>query len=907
MALTAGTKLGPYEIQSPLGAGGMGEVYRAKDTRLDRTVAIKVLPSHLSSDPELKQRMEREAKAISALQHANICTLYDIGTQDGTNFLVMEYLEGQTLAERLGKGALPLDQVLKIGTEIAHALEKAHLQGIIHRDLKPANIMLTKAGAKLMDFGLAKPELSIASRGIGPLTPSTPTMNLASLTAAASPLTQKGSIVGTFQYMAPEVLQGAEADARSDLFSFGCVLYEMATGRRAFDGKSQLSVFTAILEKDPEPLTASQPLAPPILDRVVRACLAKDPADRFQSAHDVAMDLRWVADSTPTESAKPSPQFNKSWTAVLAALLLAFVGLAAFGGYRWARSSEEAVSIRAEIPPPDKFSLDTTGDAGGMPVLSPQGDKIAFVAHSGENKSLWVRSLSGEAAQALNGTNGASHPFWSPDGRYIGFFAGGKLMKIPATGGPIAALADAPNSRGGSWGANDVIVFAPDFQGALVKVSAQGGTTAPATVLDKTKHSTHRWPWFLPDGKHFIFLANSHTGGDPKQNGIYFASVDSTETRLVLATDSAAQYASGYLLYRADTALVAQPFDPHSGTLSGSQVPLVNSIRDDVGVWRSIFAVSQNGLLIYQPGGADSAKSHLVWFNRSGKALADYDPQESTITDARALLGVRDVRLLPDNKRVAFASGTGIWTLDLDRKTKTRITFDQQVVQEPAWSPDGKTLIFSAQVTTGGGNVEIRSKAADGSGIEKTLSAEQNSYRYPGWSPDGKYLTYLCCDGEKMVSLWIRPVNGDAKPVAVVQPPSPQSNLYFYQISPDSHWVAYVSDESGQDEIYLTTFPEGKGKWRVSSDGGYYPAWSGNGKELFYSGLTDDFFACPVTPKESEIEVGTPQHLFHTPLPAIGILFDVSSDGKRLLVNRAEEEAQAPLQLVTNWLAELKK
>ena len=907
MALTNGTKLGPYEIQSPLGAGGMGEVYRAKDTRLDRTVAIKVLPSHLSSDPELKQRMEREAKAISALQHANICTLYDIGTQDGTNFLVMEYLEGQTLAERLGKGALPLDQALKIGTEIAQALEKAHLQGIIHRDLKPANIMLTKAGAKLMDFGLAKPELSIASRSIGPLTPSTPTMNLASLTAAASPLTQKGSIVGTFQYMAPEVLQGAEADARSDLFSFGCVLYEMATGRRAFDGKSQLSVFTAILEKDPEPITASQPLAPPILDRVVRACLAKDPADRFQSAHDVAMDLRWMAGSTPTESAKPSPHFNKSWTAVFAALLLAVVGLAAFGGYRWARSSEEAVSIHAEIPPPGKFSLDTTGDAGGMPVLSPQGDKIAFVAHSGENKLLWVRSLSGDAAQALNGTNGASHPFWSPDGRYIGFFAGGKLMKIPATGGPIGALADAPNSRGGSWGANDVIVFAPDFQGALVKVSAQGGTTAPATVLDKTKHSTHRWPWFLPDGKYFIFLATSHTGGDPKQNGIYFASVDSTESHLVLATDSAAQYASGYLLYRANTALVAQPFDPHNGTLSGSPVPLVNSIRDDVGVWRSIFAVSQNGLLIYQAGSADSARSHLVWFDRSGKALADYDPQESTITDARALLGVRDVGLSPDNKRVAFASGTGIWTLDLDRKTKTRITFDQQVVQEPAWSPDGKTLIFSAQVTTGGGNVEIRSKAADGSGTEKTLSAEQNSYRYPGWSPDGKYLTYLCCDGEKMVSLWIRPVDGDEKPVAVVQPPSPQSNLYFYRISPDSHWVAYVSDESGQDEIYLTTFPEGKGKWRVSSNGGYYPAWSGNGKELFYSGLTDDFFACPVTPKGSEIEVGTPQHLFHTPLPAIGILFDVSSDGKRLLVNRAEEEAQAPLQLVTNWLAELKK
>ena len=912
MALTSGTKLGPYEIQSPLGAGGMGEVYRAKDTRLDRPVAIKVLPSHLSSDPELKQRMEREAKAISALQHANICTLYDIGTHDGTAFLVMEYLEGQTLAERLVKGALPVEQVLKIGTEIAQALEKAHQHGIVHRDLKPANIMLTKAGAKLMDFGLAKPEVAIASRAIGPFTPSTPTMNLASLTAAASPLTQKGSIVGTFQYMAPELLQGAEADARSDLFSFGCVLYEMITGRRAFEGKSQLSVFSSILEKDPEPISASQPLAPPMLDRVVRACLAKDPADRIQSAHDVAMDLRWIADSTTAESApgeatKSSPQFNKSWAAATVALLLAFIVVAGFAGYRWAKSSTDSVvSLHAEIPPPDKFSLDTTGDAGGMPVLSPQGDKLAFVAHSGETKLLWVRSLSSDSAQALEGTAGAAHPFWSPDGRNIGFFAGGKVMRIAATGGPIATVADAPNSRGGSWSANDVIVFAPDFVGPMAKVSAQGGTAEPATVLDRAKHTTHRWPWFLPDGKHFIFLATSHTGGDPKQNGIYFGSLDSKETHQVLASDSAAQYAPGYLLYRSSTALVAQPFDPQKGILSGSAIPLVSNLRDDVGVWRSIFSVSQNGLLTYQRGSTDSAKSHVVLFDRSGKTLADYDPQENTTANVRALLGVRDVRLSPDNKRVAFASGNGIWTLDLERKTKTRITFDEQVIQEPAWSADGKTLIFTALVTSGGGNVEIRSKAADGSGAEKLL-VEQNNYHMPGWSPDGKDLTYLWGEGEKMVSLWIRPVNGDAKPVAAVQPPSAQSNLIGYRVSPDSHWVAYASDESGQQEVYITTFPEGKGKWRVSANSGAFPAWSGNGRELFFKDLTDNIFVCTVTPKGSEVEVGAPQRLFHAASPGLGISFDVFADGKRVLVNHSEEEAQAPLQLITNWPAELKK
>ena len=912
MALNSGTRLGPYEIVSPLGAGGMGEVYKAKDTRLDRTVAIKVLPSHLSSDPELKQRMEREAKAISALQHANICTLHDIGTQDGTNFLVMEYLEGQTLAERLAKGALPLDQVVKIGAEIAQALEKAHQQGIIHRDLKPANIMLTKAGAKLMDFGLAKPELSVASRAIGPLTPSTPTMNLASLTSVASPLTQKGSIVGTFQYMAPEILQGGEADARSDLFSFGCMLYEMITGRRAFEGKSQLSVFSAILEKDPDPITASQPLAPPMLDRVVRACLAKDPADRFQSAHDVAMDLRWVAESTqsdsaPADSAKPSLPLSKSRTAALAAFLLALVALAAFVGYRWAKSSKESFSLHAEIPPPDKFSLDTTGDAGGMPVLSPQGDKIAFVAHAGETKLLWVRSLSSDSAQPLDGTAGAAHPFWSPDGRFIAYFAGGKLLKIAATGGPVATIADAPNTRGGSWSANDVIVFAPDFIGPLAKVSAQGGTAEPATVIDRGKHTTHRWPWFMPDGRHFIYLATSHTGGDPKQNGIYFASVDSTESHLVLPADSAAQYASGYLLYRLNTALVAQPFDPDNGILSGSPTPLVTNLRDDVGVWRSIFAVSQNGLLIYQIGSNDSAKSHLVMFDRAGKPLADYDPQETSAANLRTLLGVRDVRLSPDNKRVAYVSGNGIWTLDLERKTKTRITFDELVIQEPSWSPDGKTLIFAAQLTTGGGNVEIRSKAADSSGAEKLVFPENNNYHFPGWSPDGKYVTYLWGEGEKSVSLWIRPANGEGKPVAVVQPPSAQSNLTSYRISPDSHWVAYASDESGQQEIYITSFPEGKGKWRVSANSGAYPAWSGDGKELFFKNLTDDILVCTVTPKGSEVEVGTPQKLFHAASPGIGVAFDVTSDGKRVLVNHSEEEAQGPLQLVTNWPAELKK
>jgi len=885
----------------------MGEVYRAKDTRLDRTVAIKVLPSHLSSDPELKQRMEREARAISALQHANVCTLHDIGAQDGTDYLVMEYLEGQTLAARLEKGALPLDQVLKIGTEIARALAKAHQQGIIHRDLKPANIMLTRAGAKLMDFGLAKPDVPVSARAVTSLSPSTQTMNIASLTAAASSLTQKGSIVGTYQYIAPEVLQGAGADARSDLFSFGCVLYEMITGRRAFEGKSQLSVFTSILEKEPEPIGATQPLTPPVLEQVIRACLAKEPADRFQSAHDLAMELAWLAPAEPTGDAKTSAHLSKGWGVALGAAVAALLALAGFAGYRYAKSNVPTTALHAEIPPPDKFSMDTTGDAGGMPVLSPQGDKIAFVAHSSEAKVLWVRSLNSDSAQQLDGTAGAAHPFWSPDGQHLGFFTSSKLMKIGANGGPATVLADAPNARGGTWSSNDEIVFAPDFQAGLMKVSAQGGPTSPATVLDKKKHTTHRWPWFLPDGKHFIYLATSHTGGDPKENGIYLGSVDRTEAHQVVTADSAAQYASGYLLYRANTTLVAQALDTQKGQLSGAPMPVVNNLRDDVGVWRSIFSVSQNGLIVYQTGNADSAKSHLVWFDRAGKPLADFNPQETTITDVRALLGVRDVRLSPDNSKVAFASGTGIWTMDLERKTKTRITFDQRVYQEPTWSSDGKMLVFAALNANGGGNVEIRNKAADGSGSEKAFNIEQNNYHNPAWTPDGKFLTYLWGDGERNVTLWMVPAGGGAKAVAVVQPPSAQSNIVSYRVSPDGHWVAYVSDESGQQEVYVTSFPEGRGKWRISSNSGAYPAWSGNGKELFYMSLGNDFFACAVTVKGTEFVADTPQHLFHTATPGAGIVFDASLDGRRLLINHSDEELQSPLHLNTDWLAEVKR
>ncbi len=911
MALASGTKLGPYEILSPLGAGGMGEVYRARDTRLDRSVAIKVLPAHLSSDPGLKQRLERESKAISALQHPNICTLFDVGSQDGVDFLVMELLDGQTLAERLLKGPLPLAQTVTVGIEIAQALQAAHRQGIIHRDLKPANIMLTKSGAKLMDFGLAKPELAISgskSNTTEGFTPSTPTMSFASLTSVTSPLTQKGSIVGTFQYIAPEVLQGEEADARSDIFAFGCVVYEMITGRRAFEGKSQLSVLTAILEKEPDPIGPSQP---PMLDRLIRGCLAKDPADRLQSAHDAGMDLRWVAESSKdaTNTKAAVPQFKKSWLVPLIAAALALVALAAFAGYS-AKPAVTAVSLHAELPAPDKFAFDTTGDVGGMPVLSPQGDRVAFVARSQDTKTLWVRPLNSDLAQQLEGTQGAGHPFWSPDGRNLGFFANGKLMRIAAGGGAISLLANAPNGRGAAWGADDVILYCANYLGPLMRVSAQGGSAKPATVLDNRKHSTHRFPWFLPDGKHFLYFATSHSGGNSKENGIYMTSVDDQQSHFIVATDSAAQYASGYLLFRSGTALMAQSFDPESGKLSGSAHPLIDNIRYDSGVWRSIFSVSQNGLLVYQAGNTSIAGMRIAWIDRSGRELSSVNDREDTTID---------LRLSPDGKRVAYGSTLGIWTLDLIRKTKTRITFDQETVGQPSWSPDGSTLLFTASPRPGSTDVEIRSKASDGSGTEKTLATLSGggAYLYPSLTPDGKYMTYVSSAGQKTTSLWMAPVAEDARkdakpvaPVAIVQPPSPQYSLSIHRVSPDGHMVAYESDESGASgntDVYVTTFPEGKGKWRVSTTGAGYPIWSGKGKELFFRDSNDILYACAIQRNGEEIEVGTPQRLFRVYLPGVGVPYDVSPDGQRLLVSLAEEEGQTPLRLLTNWPEELKK
>jgi eukaryotic-like serine/threonine-protein kinase len=895
MSLSSATKLGPYEIQSPLGAGGMGEVYRAKDTRLDRTVAIKVLPAHLSSHPELKQRMEREAKAISALQHANICTLYDIGSQDGTDFLVMEYLEGQTLAERLKKGALPLDQVLKIGTEIAQALEKAHQRGIIHRDLKPANIMLTKAGAKLMDFGLAKPEVSLGSQAVGPFTPSTPTMNLASLTAAASPLTQKGSMVGTFPYMAPELLQGAEADARSDLFSFGCVLYEMMTGRRAFEGKSQLSLFSAILEKDPEPIAASQPLAPPMLDRVVSACLAKDPADRFQSAHDVAMDLRWIESlrSIPADAESSPPAQSKRilWFGAVAAA----IALGTLAGFFLHRPPGSSPSIRAVINPPADTHFRLTSDVAGPPVLSPDGEDLAFTATGADGKtSIWVRPMNAADPHALPDTDNAIFPFWSPDSRSIGFFANGKMKTIELNGTTAQALCDAQLGRGATWSPGGVIVFSASPISALSQINASGGSPpTPLTKLDPALHSSHRWPFFLPDGRHFLYFAMHHDPSKISNNAIYYASLDGRENRPLIRSQTNAIYAAGFLLFGRGDQLMAEAFDPAKGVLSGEPQTVSSGVLNDVTTWRMGATATNGGLLAF--GNGTSGGVQLVWMDRSGKQLG---------VAADNLQNLQFARLSPQGDRIALTVDTGVndvWSLDLARGVRTRLTFGPAGNTFPVWSPDGKWIAYSSLRSVASG---IYRKPADGTGAEELIVPDHVGavFAPDDWSHDGKTLLYSPnIFTQKEEGIWAVSLDGDRKPRQVL------TYGTAARLSPNGRWLAYNSVESGRDEVYVEAYGGGRGKWQVSTNGGQIPNWSADGKEIFYFDLNQSILAVPVRETGGALEFGAPQTLVNQWTVLTIPFYSVSPDGKRLLLERVSQEVNQPVTVITNFTASLKE
>ena len=899
MPLPSGTKLGPYEIQAPLGAGGMGEVYRATDTRLNRTVAVKTLPKHLSEKPEARERFEREARAISQLSHANICQLYDLGEQDGIHYIVMEYLEGDTLATRVARGRLPIEQVLRYGAEIGEGLDCAHRAGVIHRDLKPGNIMLTRSGAKLMDFGLAKTAALASPQSSGlSLTLTSPNIS--------QPLTTEGTVIGTFQYMSPEQVEGREADARSDIFSFGSVLYEMTTGKRAFEGKSQVTVASAILEKEPDPVTISQPLAPPALQHVIQTALMKDPESRWQSAADMSRQLRWMSSPDSSASAAriaaPHPRRHERvlWAVLVAALAGLLLWFAVF-------NRPHPRVVRASIVAPAGTGFDFMGDFSGPPVVSPNGTKVAFAAHGPkERNALWVRRLDTPAAEKLPGTEGAYAQFWSGDGKFIGFFADGKLRKISAAGGPVTILADAPNARGGAWNSDNVIVYAPDYRDCLWKINAGGGDAVRATQLDSSKHSTHRWPTFLPDGKHFLFLANNHSGGRREDNGVYMGSLDGTGSKQVLVSDAGALYSSGYLLYHQQNALIAQKFDPASGTLSGEAMTIANDVQHDSGTFHTIFSVAQNGVLVYAPGDNSVGDKLALWVNRDGKVLGP-------VAEPAAYKGGV---LSPDGKRLAMGIGeprADIWILDLQHGSRMRLTFDDALHQMPSWSADGKRIVYVSQVGAFiMAGTSLHAKAADGSGQDellldsKDLSSGQVSITWPQWSPDNRYLIYKLQSGPSGASIWGLPNSPGAKPQPIVKPDSPIGTVVYPRISPDGRWLAYSFNDGRREEIYVTSFPSGEGRWQISRAGGTYPVWRHDGKEIFYISLDGHLNATQVEPHEKGFDVGNTEAMFEMRYTnPLGTPFDVTPDGRFMVLTQPEGSGQ-PMALVLNWSADLK-
>jgi Tol biopolymer transport system component len=855
----------------------MGEVYRARDTRLDRTVAIKILQGHLTIQPEIRQRFEREAKAISSLNHPHICTLYDVGHQDGTDYLVMEYVEGESLAERLVRGPLPVEEVLPLATQIADALDRAHRQGLIHRDLKPGNVMITKQGAKLLDFGLARATgLAAAPSDLT----SSPTMS--------RPITAEGTIVGTFQYMAPEQLEGGEADARSDIFSFGAVLYEMATGRRAFEGKSQASLIAAIIGKDPPPVSSVQPLVSPALDRLVKTCLEKDPENRRQTMHDVLLELRWIAEGG-SQAGIPAPVAARRRVQARAAWGVAVVmGLAAVGfaiGF-FARAPKPAEPIRFTVPP--EASLVFTDS----PRVSPDGRFLAFNATDSTGTTLiWVRAMSALQASPLPGTERARRPFWSPDSRYLGFMAEGKLKKIAVTGGPPQTICDAPTGADGSWGTKGVIVFDGSQGDSLMRVDASGGVATG--VLPQTEdagRTNQSWPHFLPDGEHFLYLSTGSTG----QGGtVRLAKLGSTKTSEVARVTTRVEYAPpGYIVYQRDRSLVAQPFDAAKGRTTGEPFPIVDEVSGNA-IGNVDFSVSQTGVLTYR-GEAGSGSTRLVWLDRAG----------TEVSEVGAVSTYSEAELAPDGRHLALVildpqTGTDdIWIRDLARGVTSRFTFDEASDIWPVWSSDGSSIAFASN-REGSFNVYVRDAA--GAEEPRAVSRNRENTGPSSWTPDGKTIIASVLSTGSQWNVVGLAADGQGEPVPIL---STRFNEYQPELSPDGRWLAYRSRESGANEIYVRAYPGPGDRWQVSTAGGTEPRWRADGRELYYRALDNRLMAVDVrvAPK---FDIGVPRPLYAAPGVPGGFYqwsYSPERGGQRFLFcTPATKSAIPPTTVVVNW------
>ncbi|HYL85789.1 MAG TPA: protein kinase [Candidatus Angelobacter sp.] len=861
MPLNPGTKLGPYEIQSPLGAGGMGEVYRARDTRLERTVAIKILPKEMSADPGRKQRFEREAKTISSLNHPHICTLHDIGSQDGVDYLVMECVEGETLAKRLEKGPLPLEQVLKYGAQVADALDKAHCAGIVHRDLKPGNIMLTAA-------------------------------------VPTTPVTQEGTIVGTFQYMSPEQVEGKELDGRSDIFSLGAVLYEMLTGKKAFEGKSQLSVASAILEKEPEAISTLQPMTPPALDHAIRRCLAKDREERWQTARDLGLEVKWVAESGAQVRNAPTATMRRAFgpraviLSVVALLLVA--AIASLATWNLKPSPPRAVTrTMITLPPGQRLAgLDHHALA-----LSPDGSQLAYIAIQGGTQQIYLRAMDSLEARPVPGSEGAANPFFSPDSQWLGFFAGQKLKKISISGGAAETLGDATLAHGASWSDHGTIAFSPATASFLQQVSEAGGAQQPLTRLAVGEVS-HRWPEFLPGGKALLFAASTSSFSWTNSQVIVQALGTGERRNLIQGATHPRYASSGHLVYAQGGNLMALPFDARRLAVTGAAVPVVENVAHSPTAGAAQYSISATGTLVYVPGGVQADQRRLVWVARNGA-------EQPAAAPARAYMFPR---ISPDGRRVAVGiteQETQLWLYDLAREALTRFTFEGNVSLNAAWTSDGKWIAF--QSSKEGQAPNIYWQRSDGSGGLERLTTSEYPNVPMSWSPDGQLLAFMEVNPSTQRDIWILRM-GDRKAEPFLKTRFDESVPRF---SPDGHWLAYTSNESGRYEIYVQPYPGPGGKWQISTEGGTEPAWNHNGRELFYRN-GDKMMAVDIAIQPS-FAAGKPRMLFQGPYErtaATAPNYDVSPDGQRfLMLKPADTGESAPTQInvVLNWFEELKR
>jgi Tol biopolymer transport system component/Ser/Thr protein kinase RdoA (MazF antagonist) len=873
MEIQAGTRLGPYEIVAPVGAGGMGQVWRAKDTRLEREVAVKLLPEDYSADAQFLARFEREAKAISALNHPHICTLHDVGHEGGAHYLVMEMIEGESLADRIAKGRLPIDQVLRTGGQVASALDAAHRKGIVHRDLKPANVMLTRSGAKLVDFGLARSGVS-AGGVVAGLT-ETPTQ--------ARPLTQEGTILGTFQYMAPEQLEGQEADARTDIFALGALLYEMATGERAFSGKTRTSLIAAIVSATPRPLSELVPMTPPAFEHVVRRCLEKEPGDRWQSAHDIGEQLRWIAEAgsqagLPAPVARRRVSLDRILALALAAALVVIGALVARG-----RRPAAAPGYSLEIP-----AITESYARAGLAVVSPDGAWVAFPATGNDGKRLlWVRRLDSFAARPLEGTVAPGTPCWSPDSRSLAFLSRGRIFRVSVEGGPVQAVADhqtIPTIMGLTWSPAGVIL-AGSIEVGLHKVPAAGGSLEPVTKPDAPRSDRgHAHPSFLRDGRRFTFVAalRDAASGELRKR-LYLGSLDAPPREIGPITSKAlVDEESGHVLFVSDATLMAVSFDAASGKVSGEPVPILDDVSFFDPTGAAALSLSNTGVLTAQ---SRTGGSRLSWLDFAGRRLG----------------GVEDVpvssgfRFSDDGQRVLAAVldrkvGTyDLFAFDATRKGGARLTYGRDTEVSPLPTRDGKSLYYAADRT---GPPDIFRKVLDSPEEDQGVLAEPG-VQYPSdLSPDGTLLLYETNKDPAMrTDLWVLPLGGDAKPYPFVRSPSVESGGRF---SPDGTRVAYVSDESGRNQVYVRPFPGPGSARQVSQSGGGSPRWSRDGRSLYF--FSDGRLLRAIAPFDSE-----PVLLFEN---RDIVSYEVAPDEKRILaVMTSDFDASPPTRVITNWRA----